>query len=151
MLYNLIQEPTGSTYRKIIEASISYCDSILLVIRPTLEQNPSLENTISEFIPYLIEKTNTSEWPGTKLTNKKAIVYNFKLNDQVVKLLKKTTPSLYSWIQPDYPEDLVLLRPSGEPWLTTITHEKDGYLLLSEEEKDKLIKDIPDLKLEQQS
>jgi hypothetical protein len=40
-----------------------------------------------------------------------------------------------------------LLREDGEPWLVTITHERDGYLVLSYDESAELTERIPGLHL----
>ena len=50
-----------------------------------------------------------------------------------------------AWRQPDLPEDLCLLRADGSPWLATIAHEADGFLLLSEAEREDLNTRVPAL------
>jgi hypothetical protein len=92
-----------------------------------------------------LEKCAQSEWPGTKLLDSTALVYYFDLNKDSAEHLSKASTDLYSWLLPNLPEDLCLIKDDGNPWLVTISHEKDAYLLLSEEEKNDLLLEIPEL------
>jgi hypothetical protein len=54
--------------------------------------------------------------------------------------------ALYEWRQPNYPEDLCLLRQDRSPWLVSIAHENDSYLCLSSgKEKEDIIINVPEL------
>jgi hypothetical protein len=64
-------------------------------------------------------------------------------------VLIEASEGLFSWTQPELPEDLCLFRKDGEPWLVTIAHEKDGYLVLSPNESAALTESIPTLSLQQ--
>jgi hypothetical protein len=79
-----------------------------------------------------------SEWPGTKLLSGTARVYSFDFDNDVAGLLRRAASGLFDWQQPLLPEDLALLRDDGSPWLTTIAHEHDAFLSLSEDEIGKL-------------
>lgn len=146
-MYTLVSEPRGELYSKLLFYSLKLCKSFLLVIRPTVAVKNSAKNVIDELKPYLIEKKAQSEWPGTKLMDGEALVYYFHLNEESVKYLSHISDSLYSWLHPDLPEDLCLLRSDNKQWLVTIPHEKDSYIELTEEEKIELQKSIPELKL----
>jgi hypothetical protein len=146
-IYTFINEPNGKTYTNLIRYSLKFCSSFLLILRPSVLIESSGLKIINELQPYLIKKSVESEWPGTKLLGNDAVVYNFKLNSETVEFLTYITSSLYSWLQPNLPEDLCLLTDEGDPWLVTISHEKDGYLRVSDEEKENIIKEIPELVL----
>ncbi len=40
---------------------------------------------------------------------------------------------------------MCLLRPGGEPWLVTIAHEGDAYVVVDPTELEVLRRDLPDL------
>lgn len=147
LTYNILKEPKGTIYQKLIDHALHYCSYFTFTLRHSLQVYKSIEDLINELEPFLLSKKEQSEWPGTKLLSDTAIVYEYKLSQETVDILQKTTTSLFSWIQPELPEDLCLKRHDKTPWLVTITHEKDGYFLLSSEEKASLVKDIPDLVL----
>ncbi len=146
-IYNLRTEPTKEIYRKLLLYSLKYCGSFILVLRSTILQSPSAKKIIKKLEPYVLKISEDSEWPGTKLTDNTATVYKFKLNRSTLKLLLESAQSLYSWIQPNLPEDLCIIRLNNEPLLVTISHEKDGYLELTPVEKEDLLTKIPELKL----
>lgn len=153
LIYDIIEEPVGKIYRNLIDYSIQYCNSFLLVIQGVEWFNNSAFQFLERSSPYLKEKKSASEWPGTKLgsiedlVEEKATVYYFNLNSKSSSLLKEVANGLYDWLQPDLPEDLCLLRPDGSPWLVSISHEKDSYLELTREEKILIEKAIPNLLL----
>lgn len=144
-IYTLVHEPRGELYSKLLFYSLKICNSFILVIRPTVAIKNSAKNVIDELKPYLIEKSAQSEWPGTKLIDGEALVYYFQLNEGSVKYLLHISESLYSWLHPDLPEDLCLLRPDKTPWLVTIPYERDGYFEITEEERGELQESIPEL------
>lgn len=141
VIYDLTREPMGDDYRRLIHVSLIYCDSFLLVMRPSLAISDSCVAVMNCLSPYLLGKSEESEWPGTKLLDdEKATVYKYRLTRESAKILSEITDRLYLWIQPNLPEDLALLRKSGEPWLVSISHEKDGYLRISTDEEQDLLK-----------
>lgn len=75
-----------------------------------------------------------SEWPGTRLHGHTARVLRYRFDRESLKALLRLSENFASWEQPDRPEDLCLIRESREPLLVSAVHEKDVYLLLSDEE-----------------
>ena len=141
------EEPKGDTYRRLLVSSLEYCNVFLLVDRGYPEFDESAKGLLERLQPFLIGRTEESEWPGTKLLNSTATVHRFRLTPESVTVLGDATDRLYSWEQPELPEDLSLIRFDGSPWLVTIAHERDSYLTLSPEEKAQLLIEIPDLRL----
>lgn len=146
-IYDLAEEPKGDVYRKLIQHSLGYCDSFQFVIRPTVDINESCKQLLNNLKPFLRGRTEESQWPGTQLVNGTAEIYRYNLTQASVIILAEVTDSLYAWLQPNLPEDLCFLRFEGKPWLVTITHEADGYLDLSTEERNLLAKKLPELVL----
>jgi len=146
-IYDLLKEPTGDVYRHLLGISMDYCNTFLLVLRHTLGVNESALAVIESLAPFLISRTESTEWPGTRLLDHTATVFRFELSSETKHVLGEATHSLCSWTQPELPEDLCFIRFDGESWLVTIAHEKDAYFILTSEEKTTLEAKIPGLVL----
>jgi len=72
-------------------------------------------------------------------------VHEIAFDGDVAHALGSAAHNLFQWQQPALPEDLCLLRADGSPWLTTISHERDAYLSLTDPELDQLSRRCPDL------
>jgi hypothetical protein len=144
--YDLRQEPLGAVYRALVAAAAEVCDGFVLVRRHEATITESALRVIEHLSPWLLEESEASEWPGTELLGHTA-VYKFKATAETLAFLAQRVDRLYAWCQPDLPEDLCLLREDGSPWLATIAHEADGFLMLSEAEREDLITRVPALDL----
>lgn len=147
-IYNLVDDLTQNQYHRLLEFASNYCDTFQLVIRETIGLDESAEQILKSLKPFLIKESAESEWLGTRLTDgSKAGVFLFTFSSETISLLKSASYSLFSWIQPKLPEDISLIRSDGKPFLVSISHEADGYLLLSSQEKFLLNIEIRDLVL----
>jgi hypothetical protein len=145
-------EPKGETYRRVIDLALHFCDHALLVIRDSININQHGTQLLRTLEPFLLRKlSGTTQWPGTVLhyndlfPDNTATASYFRLCTESARILKDSVEGLYSWRQPECPEDLCLLRPDGSPWLVSITHEEDSYFELTAREKDRLLADVPEL------
>lgn len=145
--YRVLQEPRGNTYRRLIDYSLRYCHSFLLVVGPSIPINETGRRVLTSLEPFLLSQTESSEWPGTRLLDGVARVYRFTLSSESATILAQVADSLFSWVQPNLPEDLCLNRCDGSPFLVTISHEKDAYLQLTPEEASVLIAGVPGLEV----
>ena len=145
--YDLVNEPVDETYRGLLRAAVDGCASFLFVVRAGIPVAESVHALIDALDPELISASQESEWPGTELLGHTETVYRFTLTNEALEHLASATDRLYAWLQPDLPEDLCFLRSDGSPWLATISHERDGFLVLSQAEKAYLADLVPDLAL----
>jgi hypothetical protein len=97
--------------------------------------------------PFLLSRTDESEWPGTRLFDETASVSKFLLRAETVKVLGMVAEGLFEWVQPNLPEDLCILRDDDSQWLVTIAHERDAYLELCDNERGMLLGEVPTLPL----
>jgi hypothetical protein len=74
-----------------------------------------------------------------------ALLHTFSFDASVAGVLRRSAYGLYDWQQPDLPEDLAFLRNQRPPLLTSISHERDGFLTLSDEERTDLEARAPTL------
>lgn len=143
--YNLIIEPRDRLYFELLDFAFEECGFFLLVTdRENRQLSPQGKKVLDELFPYLSREELRSEWPGTVLINNKVPVYTYHFTPESSKILKKVASRLYQWQRPELPDDLCLLRPDETPWLVTIGHENDSYFVLTEEEKIRLFRAIPD-------
>jgi hypothetical protein len=129
--YTLRSEPTGTAYYQLVDWAMSNCKLAMFVVRPDLGLNQHALNVISELHPFLVERETVSKWPGTELLEGQANILYFDAVESVAKVIQRVATGLYSWIQPDLPEDLSFLTTKAKPLLVSITHEHDAYVDLS--------------------
>ncbi|MGH2772796.1 MAG: hypothetical protein ACRDIU_06635 [Actinomycetota bacterium] len=137
-------EPTDETYASLLQLASRWCSMALLVVRDRLGLSELGAHLTKELEPFLLERSTSSSWPGTTLLKGSASVSTYRLDPTVVERLSAATTGLYGWQQPELPEDLCLLRRDGDPWLVTIAHEGDGFVVLEPTELEELLRDLPD-------
>lgn len=145
--YTILSEPTGEEYRSLLRALFPFSRQVLLVVRSTAPLSEFGRQILKELEKDLVLQEKRCEWPGTRLLGHTATVYIFALTSHCLDVLVCRADRLYQWQQPTLPEDLCFLRNEMDPVLTTIAHERDAWLTVSEEEKDKLLSAVPSLKL----
>jgi len=144
--YDLIKEPKGKLYFQLLDYALEVCSSFLVVVRHSIDLDTAGRRLLDKLKPFLVESYESSEWPSTRLMDTVATVSKYKYDRNSVGILQRATHSLYGWEQPKLPEDLCLLRSSGRAWLTTTTHERDGYFEVDEDELLSLLEKIPELR-----
>jgi len=144
--YSIAEEPAGAVYKDLLDAGARFCRRALVVVRPSIVLADAGGKVLELLRAWNGTEQMASEWPGTRLLKGTAALLTFDLNRESL-LLLRSVPGLYSWQQPDLPEDLCLLRADGTPWLVSISHENDAYLNLEEAEAALLRKDVPGLVL----
>lgn len=147
MLYECNYEVMNKKYKEFINVSTNFCDYFMFVVRRDVtELNlQEISKVIKLFEKFLVNTTETDEWPGTKLINNTALVYLFELNDESANQLIQIAESFDDWIHPIFPEDLCFLRTRTNEFLTVITHERDAYFILSEDEHNQIQNLFPNI------
>jgi hypothetical protein len=143
--YNFIKEPQNQDYYDLLGYSVIDCKYLLLVVRNSIQIDSEGKNILLKLIPFLCNVSQKNEWPGTTLSKSNATIYKYYLNPECIAIIRKFANRLYQWQQPTYPEDLCLLRDDDTPWLVSIAHESDGFLLLSKDEATRLFISLPKL------
>jgi hypothetical protein len=145
--YSIKTEPRDHVYRSLFSLALKWCDTFILVMANERLLHASGRDTLHRLQPFLIARTQESEWPGTKLVGPTATVSRFKLCDETVAILGSVCSGLYDWVEPQLPEDPCMFRADGTPWLVTIAHERDAYMPLSEAERRVVRDHLPGLAL----
>lgn len=142
-VYTLTCEKPGD-YAALLRASLHSCSQFMLIVRDEKDRRAATE-TLDILREHLISEEETSEWPGTRLLGRKAHAFRYRLTASSAQLLQDVCSSFSSWIAPDRPEDLSLLRADSSVWLGSIAHEKDIFLELEDAELRNLALGAPDL------
>lgn len=146
--FNIIVEPKGTTYFSLLEYAKNHCTLFSLVRRIQFPPKGSGLKIEERLLPFLVSSNVAGEWPGTKLYGPQANVSKYRVSEDSIKILSELD-GLYSWMAPDFPEDLVFYSPDGNPWLISISHERDSFIQDSKSNFENLLKQIPGLKTEQ--
>lgn len=145
--YTLLKEPQGAEYSGLLRTLSRFCQYALLVVRSTVPLSSYGRETLHELEQDIVIQEARQEWPGTRLYSGCATVYLIRLTRSALETLCSKAHRLYEWEQPLLPEDLCLMRDEVEPMLVSISHERDAYLLLSEDERREIISALPSLRL----
>ncbi|MGA9188190.1 MAG: stage III sporulation protein AH [Methanosarcina sp.] len=129
-MINITSEPKNDVYRLLVDLAFDLCDEFILVVRKDLclKSNDNAKSVLEKLNDYLIEMKEQSEWAGTKLLRHTAYVYHYHTSPEAREIIKEVSNSLYSWMQPNLPEDLSFYK-SGKPWLVNTAHEKQSFIL----------------------
>lgn len=136
----------GEDYRSLIELALKKCDKFAFVKRRDMMADEKVamkhhDKLVKEIKGSFIERKEQSEWGVTELLEATAYVFYYKLNEQTKLFLQTKSNSLFEWISPYLPEDLMFY--SGDDvWLAGCSHE--NFFVISEEfnDYDELIKSI---------
>ncbi|WP_231864420.1 MULTISPECIES: hypothetical protein [Sorangium] len=144
--YVFTDEPGGVVYGQLVEFCCMIAPTMLLVVRdPQLDPGDSIKSQLDLLSPFLLDASREKEWPGTVLYADEATVYRYSAGEGLLERMKQQAASLFSWIHPAAPEDPCFLRRSGDVLLVTISHEREAYMLLSEDEMQIARRGFPEL------
>ncbi len=146
---DIIDDPANKAYELLIDFARLSSDSFTLVIRTGNRTNTSCENILEKLAPCLIEKHETDEWPGTKLIGHTATLLRYRMDSFSANILKTHAQSLFSWQQPERPEDLAFYNNEGQCWLGSIAHENDAFIYAQYVDLANLLDKVPELKTSQ--
>jgi hypothetical protein len=139
-------EPRGASYRALIDFVVPRFPACLLVLRSEMPERNGITTFRSRMKNHLLSEALEAEWPGTRLLGAaRARVLRYALNVEAGAILMDVSSGLYAWRQPGLPEDFCVLRDDGSAWLTTISHERDAYLTLTDAELVELREQAPEV------
>ena len=125
---DIIAEPKGQTYIDLLNFAASRCESFSLVWRKQFQFESSAHQIANALKSFLISNVRTDEWLGTKLIGHEAVVRQYRVADKSIEILCSVN-GLYSWLQPQFPEDLAFYSSGNVGWLASVSHEHDAWFL----------------------
>lgn len=138
--------PTGECYHKLLRSLQPFARWLYLVERIELGRTKNLGIFLSRLEPWLEDTRVVSEWPGTILLNGTAILRVYSSSPEMIAPIVEASTSPSHWIQPELPEDIAYVRASKAPLLSTVAHENDMVLNLTERELSLLCDACPNIK-----
>ena len=144
--FDIVAEPKGQTYIDLLNFAAARCQSFSLVWRDQFKFGQSAYEIKHALRPFQLSNVRTDEWPGTKLIGHEAIVRRYRVSDDSVKLLRGAG-SLYSWLQPNLPEDLAFYSARDAGWLASISHEGRAWLLDESLAAEEVYAHVPGIKV----
>ncbi len=125
MTLDILAEPAGAAYARLIDLAARYCERFSLISRPGAPCDPGIDIALA---PHLVSEAQVTEWPGTQLLGgPPAVMRMYHLNSLSCRILK-TANRLYAWQHPERAEDLAFYVATGQLWLGSIAHEGDAWL-----------------------
>ena len=141
----ITSDPKDKVYKDLLDLAFSVCDEFILVVRSSISIFNNVTDVLEKLYPFLKEKKEQSEWPGTKYFGKKSvIVYYYKTDEEAKRILLKFSNSLHSWVQPNLPEDLCFLK-NQKPWLINTAHERASYFDTDDKDEIEKIMNVENL------
>lgn len=131
MMIEIDENIKGKRYKRLIDWLQKHCDYFAFVVNGqlmNLEERYAFIETIDE---HLMERKVQTEWETTILSGGDIVhVYYFQLNNVTKDFLKESATSLFEWLHPDLPEDLMFYQ-NGKCVLAVCSHEK--YFIVDED------------------
>ena len=133
-IYNLKIDVNSSFYNQLFRMALDFESRMLFVVREKYKIRTEILKIIQ---PHIISIKKTQQWPGTISRGTSVDLYCCQITQDLVDELKILLPTLWSWMNPDFAEDISFVRGDGKSWFISITHEKDCYFILTDDEKKK--------------
>ena len=146
MILKLKKEPVGLVYKSLLDFALRRCQSFSFVWRDQMEFERSASDFEVQIRSHLASEKRSNEWPGTWSASNENIVRRYHCEENSINKLARVN-GVYSWIAPQYPEDIVFYLPNGNPWFVSIAHEKTSWFEGEIEIIEDVIANIPGLKM----
>jgi len=124
----------GIRYKQLIDLLSRNCNRFAFVEDGRMmefekERLAYIDNLIIDIEEHLIERRIQKEWEVTRLSEDTAYVFYFKMNNATRDFLKERCHSLFDWINPELPEDLMFYH-NDKCILAVCSHEE--YFVVEE-------------------
>jgi hypothetical protein len=97
------------------------------------DPHPSIDQKLAHFKADFINEELIRQWPGTILLAKEATAYWHTVTPHLQQTLKAQAARLFEWVG-YMPEDPCFFRMNGQTLLVTTSHERNAYMILTDEE-----------------
>ena len=146
--YSILNLGNEITLKDFLYALIPMVETFSLVIRD-YPFNKKQEEFLLKLSLYEVSRVLTKEWPGTRLLGKNsAYLFNYKFCQSSIDILNCFVKDLFELYEQNLPEDICLYREDSTPLFISISHEKDAFISVDEEEFKFIEWKIPRLKVE---
>jgi hypothetical protein len=133
-MLTIMENVKGKRYKELIDLLSRNCNIFAFVENRQMmeiedERLAYIDILIAPIEEHFIERKIQQKWETTKLLEDTAYVFYFDLNNVTRQFLKERSKSLFDWISPELPEDLMFYK-DGKCLLASCSHE--GFFLVEE-------------------
>lgn len=123
-----------SKWRDVLDFLWPKAHSMMVVIQESNPQEGTIQDFVSRMGQDLLGDEQCQSWPGTVLLDGTARCLRYLCTPRSRDIILSATDSLFSWLQPQLPEDLSLFRRDGSVLLESIAHERLASVYLLDDE-----------------
>ncbi len=121
--------------KEMIRACAARASHVLLATPMEGYLTEACESFLTKLVSRGARREVVSEWPGTKLfMGETATVYRAPLTERILNSVLDYTGTLFSWRQPNRPEDLCFLDETNAPIFFSTSHECYAQIFLTDED-----------------
>ncbi|WP_046181404.1 hypothetical protein [Domibacillus tundrae] len=133
-MLRITENVKGKSYKQLINLLAKHCNRFAFVENRQMMENEEerlayIDNLTVDIKGHLLERKIQRKWETTKLSGGTAYVFYFQLNNATRQFLKKRSNSLFDWISPELPEDLMFYQ-NDKCILAVCSHE--GFFMVDE-------------------
>lgn len=130
----IMENIKSKRYKQFIDLLSKHCNKFAFVENRQMmeieeERLTYIDHLIEDIRDHFIKRKIQAEWETTRLSDSTAYVFYFKLNNATKLFLKEYSDSLFGWINPELPEDLMFYQ-DDTCVLASCSHE--GYFMVDE-------------------
>jgi hypothetical protein len=133
--YQLLDEPVGRDYRSLIEAAAAEGASGVLTVGGEM---------LSDSGRAVVESLH-AHLDGSPVEGPAGRLLRFRLGGESSTVLLNAADRLFAWRGPALPDNLCFFRADGSPWLVTVAAQRLGFIELTQLERVRLARNVPQL------
>ena len=126
--YYFRKDVEGERYLRVLRILLSECAQFGLVWQYSFRFEPSAHEVEKDLLPLKVRSRRTACWPGTQLFEKEAFLRIYRCTSDAEAVLARPG-SLFSWLQPRYPEDLCFFDATGAVLFASVAHEREAWFI----------------------
>lgn len=128
-LHRIGKDVSGEKYRELLRRLLAISGSFSLVLRDDMGFKPETNALLQSLSTLELRRQRRDRWPGTQTSAlKKPLVAYFQSSPEALEPLC-APGSLFSWLNPKYPEDPAFYDHQSVPLFATIAHESESWVL----------------------
>jgi hypothetical protein len=120
----ITKDIAGRDYKRLLTTACEHFEFFMLVWRDQFKSDwkRSALKIRRELKPLEVTVRRSNKWPGNIIFGAKADVVFYRFERSGLEVLRRPG-SLFSWLTPNYPEDLAFFDQSGRCGMASVTHE----------------------------
>lgn len=131
--FDITTEPVNNVYEELLALLFDTSDSFILVEREDVVKKNEFYNCFNLLYEFQYDIKYQNVFAGTEIMEdtQKAKVYYYRSDKKAKNILLNLSNKLYSWVQPELPEDLSFIFKDSYTLVTT-SHEQTSGIYINE-------------------